>query len=303
LALRSRRNLQVDALEGPDFACRIRLARDLLGEWVMRVDRPPERLLPASAPSGGPRLVSRWPASAAATELSVVVPVYDEAANVRPLLDEIHAALEGGVAYEVVFVDDGSRDATLDCLRAAMEDHPRLVVVRHRTRCGQSAALHTGVRTARGTWIATLDGDGQNDPADIPRLLAQAREMGGATLVAGHRRVRHDAWRKRIASRLANAVRRALLRDATPDTGCGLKVFSRDTFLALPCFDHMHRFLPALFRAQGARVAVADVNHRPRRAGHSKYGTLDRALVGLVDLFGVFWLQRRMVRPDGEVLT
>jgi dolichol-phosphate mannosyltransferase len=270
----------------------------------MKVDVPPGRVPPTRLPaSEAPRPVSRWHSSAATIDLSVVVPVYDEAANVRPLLDEIHAALEGGVAYEVVFVDDGSRDATLDCLRAAMEDHPRLVVVRHRTRCGQSAALHTGVGTARGAWIATLDGDGQNDPADIPRLLEQARAMGGAVLVAGQRRVRHDAWRKRVASRLANAIRRALLRDATLDTGCGLKVFSRDTFLALPSFDHMHRFLPALFRAQGARVAAADVNHRPRRAGHSKYGTLDRAFVGLVDLFGVFWLQRRMVRPDGEVLT
>lgn len=236
-------------------------------------------------------------------ELSVVVPVHDEAGSVRPLLREIHAALEGRVEFETVVVDDGSTDATLDHLRGAMNDDPRLVVVRHRTRCGQSAALHTGVRTARGMWIATLDGDGQNDPADIPRLLAEARTLGCPAMVAGNRRVRRDAWHRRAGSRVANTVRSALLGDATPDSGCGLKVFSRETYLALPCFDHMHRFLPALFRARGARVAIAEVNHRPRLAGRSKYGTLARAWVGLVDLFGVFWLQRRTLRPDGEALT
>jgi len=255
---------------------------------------------------GGPagsRAASRWPSSIAPPELSVVVPVHEEAGNIRPLLAEIRDALAGQLEYEIVYVDDGSTDATLDDLRAAMADEPRLVVVRHRTRCGQSAAVHTGVRTARGTWIATLDGDGQNDPADIPRLFAQARAAGRGSMVAGYRRQRQDDWAKRIGSRLANAVRRGVLGDATPDSGCGLKVFARETYLALPCFDHMHRFLPALFRAYGARVEIAEVNHRPRRTGRSKYGTLDRLWVGIVDLFGVFWLQRRTVRPDGEALT
>jgi len=236
-------------------------------------------------------------------ELSVVIPVHDEADCVAPLLREIRAALDGQVEYEVVVVDDASTDATLDRLRHAMDGDRRLMVVRHRTRCGQSAALQTGVRAARGTWIATLDGDGQNDPADIPRLLALARAPGGPAMVAGHRRVRRDDWRKRLGSRFANAIRRAILGDATPDSGCGLKIFVRDVYLALPCFDHMHRFLPALFQARGARVVVAEVNHRPRLAGVSKYGTLERAWVGFIDLAGVFWLQRRTVRPDGEALT
>lgn len=248
----------------------------------------------------------RWAASSNGVELSVVVPVFEEAGNVVPLLGEISGALTGLLQYEVVYVDDGSSDATLEHLRSAMTDHPQLVVVRHRTRCGQSAALHTGVRLACGTWIATLDGDGQNDPADIPRLFEQARAEqtpGRGVMVAGQRRLRRDKWSKRIASRVANAVRRALLGDATPDSGCGLKVFSRETYLMLPCFDHMHRFLPALFRTYGATVVIAEVNHRPRLTGRSKYGTLDRFWVGIVDLLGVFWLQRRTLRADGEVLT
>jgi len=260
-----------------------------------------------SLASGGPpeaaRVASRWPSFVAPLELSVVVPVHEEAGNVRPLLDEIRGALAGQSEYEIVYVDDGSTDATLDDLKGAMADEPRLVVVRHRTRCGQSAALHTGVRTARGTWIATLDGDGQNDPADIPRLFAQARAAGRGVMVAGHRLRRRDTWTKRLCSRVANAVRRRVLGDATPDSGCGLKVFARETYLALPCFDHMHRFLPALFLAYGSRVEIAAVNHRPRRTGRSKYGTLDRFGVGVVDLLGVLWLQRRTVRPDGEALT
>ena len=261
----------------------------------------PERKAAPDGATAEAMRTQRWPA--APVELSVVVPVHDEAECVGPLLREIRAALDGRVSYEVVVVDDASTDATLDRLRNAMDADRRLVVVRHRTRCGQSAALHTGVRTARGTWIATLDGDGQNDPADIPRLLALARVPGGPAMVAGHRRVRRDDWRKRVGSRLANAIRRTVLGDATPDSGCGLKVFARDVYLALPCFDHMHRFLPALFQARGARVMVAEVNHRPRLAGVSKYGTLERGWVGLFDLAGVFWLQRRTVRPDGEALT
>jgi dolichol-phosphate mannosyltransferase len=281
----------------------LRLARLLLQNGCLAMHMAPELGMPPEPPTvTASARTPRWPA-AATIELSIVIPVHDEAECVGPLLREIRAALDGLVQYEIVVVDDASTDATLDRLRHAMDDDRRLVVVRHRTRCGQSAALHTGVRTARGTWIATLDGDGQNDPADIPRLLALVNAPDGPAMVAGHRRVRRDDWRKRLGSRLANAIRRAILGDATPDSGCGLKVFRRDVYLALPCFDHMHRFLPALFQARGARVLVAEVNHRPRLAGVSKYGTLERGWVGLVDLAGVFWLQRRTVRPDGEALT
>ncbi len=237
--------------------------------------------------------------------LSVVVPVRNEAPNLRPLVVEIGAALHA-VAHEVVYVDDGSTDDTPAVLRAlrgelAAAGHA-LVLRRHRASCGQSAAVLTGVRAASGTWIATLDGDGQNDPADIPALLgrAQALEAAGGrlpVLVAGHRTTRRDSRVKRLASRAANAVRAALLRDATPDTGCGLKLVRREAFLALPHFDHMHRYLPALVLRAGGQVESVPVNHRPRTRGASNYGTLDRLWVGIFDLAGVAWLQRRWTRP------
>ncbi|WP_149539519.1 glycosyltransferase [Siccirubricoccus phaeus] len=237
--------------------------------------------------------------------VSVVIPVRNEAPNIAPLVAEIEAAL-AGVAHEIVYVDDGSSDATPAELAAAAARAP-VRHLRHRRSCGQSAAVVTGVKAARGRWIATLDGDGQNDPADIPRLLARAeREAaaeGGAILVAGHRVTRRDSWVKRRSSRVANAVRSRLLQDATPDTGCGLKVFPRALFLELPHFDHMHRFLPALVLRQGGRVVSEPVNHRPRVRGVSNYGTLDRLLVGLVDLAGVAWLQRRWKRPEVEPET
>jgi dolichol-phosphate mannosyltransferase len=232
--------------------------------------------------------------------VSVVVPVRNEAENIAPLIGEIRAALAGdtlaGGAFEIVYVDDGSTDATPAALRACAADG--LVVRRHRTSCGQSAAIVSGVKAARGTWIATLDGDGQNDPADIPRLLARAIETEGRALIAGHRVNRKDSSKKRWASRWANGIRARLLRDATPDTGCGLKVFPRDVFLGLPHFDHMHRYLPALFLRAGLSVESVPVNHRPRLRGTSNYGVWDRALVGIVDLFGVMWLQRRARRPE-----
>jgi len=239
---------------------------------------------------------SPWPARSAneLPELSVVVPVRNEAPNIAPLVAEIRAAL-AGLAFEIVYVDDGSSDGTAEALRAEAE--ARVVVRRHAVSCGQSAAIVTGVRAARGTWIATLDGDGQNDPADIPALLARARAETALTLVAGHRTKRRDRWVKRVTSRIANVVRSRMLGDATPDTGCGLKVFARETFLRLPAFDHMHRFLPALFIREGGRVVSVPVNHRPRLRGSSNYGTIDRALVGVVDLFGVAWLLRRWKQP------
>jgi dolichol-phosphate mannosyltransferase len=227
--------------------------------------------------------------------ISVVVPVRNEAANIAPLIAEIRAAL-AGVAHEIVYVDDGSDDGTAEALGAAALEAP-LVRRRHVASCGQSAAIVTGVRAASGEWIATLDGDGQNDPADIPALLARAMAEPGLVLLAGHRTRRQDSTVKRLTSRFANRLRAAMLGDATPDTGCGLKMFRRAAFLDLPAFDHMHRFLPALFIRAGGYVVSVPVNHRPRLRGTSKYGTLDRALVGVFDLMGVFWLQRRWKRP------
>lgn len=230
--------------------------------------------------------------------VSVVVPVRNEAPNILPLVAEIEAAL-AAVPHEIVYVDDGSDDETPAMLAQAAATAP-LRSLRHVRSCGQSAAVVTGVKAARGRWIATLDGDGQNDPADIPRLLARAESEGadGMLLVAGHRAKRQDSWIKRISSRVANRVRARLLRDATPDTGCGLKVFPRALFLDIPHFDHMHRYLPALVLRQGGRVVSERVNHRPRVRGASKYGTLDRLAVSLFDLIGVAWLQRRWKRPE-----
>jgi dolichol-phosphate mannosyltransferase len=241
---------------------------------------------------------SRSHAALALPDLSVVVPMHDEAANVVTLVREIHAALDGTIEYEIVFVDDGSADGTGDRLAALAAADARLRVVRHPARSGQSAATVTGVVAARAPWVATLDGDGQNDPADIPRLLAALREWDAARpgLLVGHRVHRSDSFVKRASSRVANAVRARVLGDATPDTGCGLKLFRRDAFLAVPRFDHMHRFLPALFRRDGWAVRSVAVSNRPRRGGRSHYGMLNRLWVGIVDMVGVSWLARRAVR-------
>ncbi|MGH8190691.1 MAG: glycosyltransferase family 2 protein [Rhodanobacteraceae bacterium] len=236
-------------------------------------------------------------------ELSVVVPVYNERDNIPPLLAEIAAALRGRIDYEAVYVDDASTDDSLSVLKAERGKHPELRIVRHRTRSGQSTAIRNGVRAARSPWIATLDGDGQNDPGDIPKLL-EARTTAKATvkLFAGWRVTRRDSFNKRISSKIANGVRARMLRDATPDTGCGLKLFERETFLALPYFDHMHRYLPALVRRAGFESVSIPVGHRPRTRGVSKYGMLDRLWVGLADLRGVAWLMRRAKVTDVEEL-
>lgn len=235
-------------------------------------------------------------ASSAVAMVSVVVPVRNEQDNIAPLIAEIRAALEGVTAYEIVYVDDGSTDETLARLREIRQGCPQLRIVRHARSCGQSTAVRSGVKAARGDWVATLDGDGQNDPADIPKLLAALAD--DVELVGGNRRhARRDTWIKRISSVIANGVRSRMLRDSTPDTGCGLKLFRRDVFLDLPYFDHMHRFLPALVLRRGGRVVSVPVNHRPRERGKSNYGTLDRLMVGIVDLFGVMWLLRRAKVP------
>ena len=238
-------------------------------------------------------------------QLSVVVPVCNEAENVEPLAREIHAAL-GAHAYEMIFIDDGSTDDTVAILQRLKTELPALRVLRHSFRSGQSAAVASGVRAARAPWVATLDGDGQNDPADIPRLIASRDDPANRAvqLFQGNRKAsrKDTAWRK-LQSNIANGVRSGLLGDRTPDTGCGIKLFAREVFLEVPRFDHMHRFMPALFMRQGARVISVPVGHRPRTRGTSKYGMLNRVWVGIIDIAGVMWLRRRykpglLVRED-----
>jgi dolichol-phosphate mannosyltransferase len=232
-------------------------------------------------------------------ELSVVIPARNEAPNIAPLVAEIRAALDGVVAYEIIYVDDGSSDQTAATIRALIPSLPTLRVIRHAKSCGQSAAVQTGVKAAQSPWIATLDADGQNDPADIRKLwdIARTTADGDKVILAGHRQKRRDTAIKRMSSRIANRVRGAMLKDRTPDTGCGLKVLRRDLYMSLPFFDHNHRFLPALVLRAGGRVQSVPIGHRPRERGVSNYGLFDRLWVGIVDLFGVMWLQHRAKNP------
>lgn len=230
-------------------------------------------------------------------QISVVIPVHNEAENIIPLISEIHTALSKAESLEIIYVNDGSTDQTAAVLMQAMSAYPALRVVQHGKSCGQSTAIRTGVKAAKHPVIATLDGDGQNDPADIPKLynflIEQQKINNLLWMVAGWRNKRHDsAWRL-LSSKIANGVRATLLGDNTPDTGCGLKVFFRERFLDLPYFDHMHRFLPALIIRSGGLVHSEPVNHRARSQGFSKYGTLDRLWAGIIDLAGVIWLKRR----------
>ncbi len=239
-------------------------------------------------------------------EISVVVPVFNEAENIDPLLDEIVAAMSSSKNYEIIYVDDGSNDETTQVLTQAKQRLSALRVLRHRQSCGQSAAIHSGVMAAKYGVIATLDGDGQNDPGDIPRLwdIFQTQRSRNPKLwmIAGWRKQRNDSSWRRFSSKIANAVRSSLLRDNTPDTGCGLKLFLREQFLLLPYFNHMHRFLPALIIRNGGEIISEGVNHRGRASGRSKYGTLDRLLAGIVDLLGVIWLNHRAKRAEIEVI-
>lgn len=227
-------------------------------------------------------------------ELSVVVPVFNERDNVAPLLDEITGALRGQLNFEIVYVDDHSRDDTLAVLQSLKATTPELRVLRHVSQSGQSTAVRNGVKASRAKWIATLDGDGQNDPADIPKLLAaRAAADPQVKLFAGWRVNRQDSGSKRWASRWANAIRARMLSDDTPDTGCGIKLLERAAFMELPYFDHMHRYLPALMQRAGWKTRSVPVNHRHRTSGVSKYNNLRRALVGIRDLRGVVWLIAR----------
>lgn len=232
--------------------------------------------------------------------LSVVVPVLNEAKNILPLLDEIEAALRDIQFYEMIVVDDGSDDGSRTILVDTLRQRDRLRVLCHDRVFGQSAAIHSGVAAARAPLIVTLDGDGQNNPADIPKLLAAFERMaktGVNGLIAGQRHRRKDPWLRRLASGVANGIRRLSLRDGVSDTGCSLKVFPRDVFLILPYFDGLHRFLPALIRRQGLPVHLIDVSHRPRKFGQTKYGIWNRIWIGLWDMIGVYWLIHRSQFP------
>jgi len=238
-------------------------------------------------------------------DLSVVIPVHNEEESIGNLIDEITTALSEKHQHEVIVVDDGSTDNTLDVLLKIKQNLPTLRVIKHLKNSGQSTAVRTGVQYAKSVWIATLDGDGQNDPADIPNLyneLINNQNSDPWLVVAGYRKKLKDTWLKRFSSKYANAIRAKLLRDGTPDTGCGLKVFARDSFLALPYFDHMHRYIPALFQRQGGRVVSIEVNHRHRMLGESKYGFHNRLWVGIVDILGVRWLQNRARLTDIQEL-
>jgi len=226
-------------------------------------------------------------------EISVVVPVKDEAANVGPLAREIAAALGTEKAHEIIFVDDGSADGTPEALAALKHDIPALRVLRHSRNLGQSRSIWTGVQAARGHVIVTLDGDGQNDPADIPALLRILDADAAVGLVSGVRTRRKDTASRRLASRFGNALRNWMLKDGATDTGCGLKAIRREAFLALPYFDHFHRFLIALVQRDGWKTCFVPVNHRARTAGRSKYTNLGRLLVSGRDLLGVRWLLKR----------
>ena len=229
------------------------------------------------------------------TQLSIVIPARNEADNIIALVEAIDRALVAHAPFEIIVVDDGSTDASVARITDRARSMPHLRLVRHDRSGGQSAAVHSGVLAATALIVCTLDGDGQNPPEELPKLAALllADTTGRIGLVAGQRVGRQDTWSKKLASRLANALRGWLLRDGTRDTGCGLKAFRREAFLALPYFDHMHRYLPALFARDGWQIAHVDVSHRARRAGRSNYSNLQRGLVGIFDLLGVAWLLRR----------
>jgi len=233
------------------------------------------------------------------TDISIVIPVKDEADNAVPLAREIVEAMAGDSSYEILFVDDGSVDGTIAALVSVRDEIPQLRILAHARCLGQSRAIRTGVLAATAELIVTLDGDGQNDPHDIRKLL---EEFSGAPatlgMIAGERAKREDNWSKRWASRAANRLRRWALNDNAKDTGCGLKAFRRDVFLALPYFDHMHRYLIALVQREGFEVRFMPVGHRPRTAGRSKYGNWGRFVAGISDLFGVLWLKRRFRGPS-----
>jgi len=224
--------------------------------------------------------------------ISIVIPVHNEANNIRGLINEIKM-LSLNYPYEIIVVDDGSNDNTFIVLSEIKKNTPQLKIIRHKERYGQSAAIITGVMHARGELIVTMDGDGQNDPSDIPKLISILLNDKTCRMVIGYRKKRNDSLWRIISSKIANYVRSFLLKDNVPDTGCGLKAFYKSDFMTFPLFDHMHRFLPVLIKMRGGNVISAEVNHRPRKYGRSSYGTLDRLWAGIIDLIGVYWLGLR----------
>lgn len=229
-------------------------------------------------------------------ELSVVIPVYNEKDNVEPLYQEVKKALTG-MTFEVIFIDDGSNDGTRESLALLAQTEPNLRLLKHKSNYGQSAAFVTGVRGAKYDWIVTMDGDRQNDPGDIPQLVA-AIDKQNPCVVLGNRKKRDDSLLKRLTSRIGNGIRKFVLNDECPDTGCSLKLFPKKAFLAIPHFNHVHRYFPALFKRQGLSLINVKVNHRARVAGVSKYGLMNRLFVGIYDLIGVVWLMKRPCNPD-----
>lgn len=239
-------------------------------------------------------------------EISVVIPFHNESDNIIPLIEETTGVLDGLVSYEVVCVDDGSTDDTLSKLLTAARRFGNVRIIQHLQCCGQSAAVKSGVTAARGDWVVTMDGDGQNDPASIADLLAArkaAAQNSRLRMICGWRKERLDSWDKRLSSKIANKVRGALLKDETPDTGCGLKLISRDAFQKLPFFDHLHRFLPALILRDGGEIISIPVKHRPRVKGQTHYGLGNRLWTGILDMLGVMWLQRRARNPETREIS
>jgi dolichol-phosphate mannosyltransferase len=238
----------------------------------------------------------------AGPKISVIIPVFNESENVASLIAEVVAAAAASPVREIIYVDDGSTDGTLRLLTQKMRSVKTLRVVRHRRRMGQSAAFLSGARAATQELLVFMDGDMQNDPADIAKLYGcyQARRPGSRLAVLGQRTVRNDRFLRRLSSRLANRLRAAVLKDGTSDTGCSLKLIRRQDFLSLPYFDHVHRFLPAMLLRNGIELAHISVSHRARINGHSKYGFWNRAFVGAADLLGAAWLTRRRLPPDYE---
>lgn len=236
-------------------------------------------------------------------ELSIIIPMRNEAENVAPLIKEIYAELSKKTDFEIVCIDDGSDDTTEFELRQIKITYPSLRVIQHHNCCGQSTAISTGIKAARGAWIVTLDGDGQNPPSEIPKLFhalkynLKSNPTSVPLMIAGQREARKDSWFRRLCSIVANSLREIVLQDGIRDTGCSLKLFQREVFLNLPYFDHMHRFLPALIQRAGGQVIIVNVKHRPRLAGKTKYGLMNRLWTGLIDLIGVFWLIRRSKHP------
>lgn len=227
-------------------------------------------------------------------KITVIVPIKNESENIKPLITEINEALSTDNDFEIIYIDDGSTDNSVQILQDLQKTMPHLRIIQHKTSCGQSAAIRSGILYANNGIIVTLDGDGQNVPADIPQLVQKLRNAPlNVAMVAGQRKVRNDSISKQYASKIANKIRGAILKDGVRDTGCGIKAFRREAYLMLPYFDHMHRYFAALFRRDNYEILLCDVEHRSREAGTSKYGNWDRFKVGVVDLMGVLWLLKR----------